>query len=251
MKFKIVYDNDVDTLRVRLGKNVISREQSYGLSQFLSKKDCIQTVKVSSINGSIFLKYIGDKRNVLKILANITRCDIKEVKPTNDEVITETNNRYINKILRKICTRYFFKFFMPLPIRLVRILYEAAPYLASGFDSLRHLRLDVDLLDATSIFVTLTQGMYAPAGSIVFLLGLSEILEEYTIEKTKHSLEKSLMLNINKVWVETESGEEIAGMIFERHNLLSDIFVKIGVDPETAREDACKIEHDLSEETFE
>ena len=49
----------------------------------------------------------------------------------------------------------------------------------------------------------------------------------------------------------TESGEEIARMIYERHNLLTDIFVRIGVDPETAREDACKVEHDLSEETFE
>ena len=48
----------------------------------------------------------------------------------------------------------------------------------------------------------------------------------------------------------TDSGEEIAEMIFERHNLLTDIFVKIGVDPETAREDACKIEHDLSDETY-
>ena len=49
----------------------------------------------------------------------------------------------------------------------------------------------------------------------------------------------------------TESGEEIANMIYERHNLLTDIFVRIGVDPETARDDACKVEHDLSEETFE
>ena len=48
----------------------------------------------------------------------------------------------------------------------------------------------------------------------------------------------------------TDSGEEIAEMIFERHNLLTDIFVKIGVDPETAREDACKIEHDISPESF-
>ena len=66
MKFKIVYDNNLDTLRVRLGKNVISKEQSYGLSQFLSKKDNIQTVKVSSINGSIYIKYEGNKKNVLK-----------------------------------------------------------------------------------------------------------------------------------------------------------------------------------------
>ena len=209
MKFKIVYDNNVDTLRVRLGKNVITKEQSYGISQYLSNKDPIQTVKVSSINGSIYVKYTGNKKDILNILANIKRSDIKEVEPTNDELVNETNNRYINKIIKKIVTRYFFKFFMPLPIRVVRILYESAPYLIKGFDSLIHLRLDVDLLDATSIFVTLTQGMFAPAGSIVFLLGLSEILEEYTIEKTKHSLEKSLMLNINKVWIETETGEEI------------------------------------------
>lgn len=209
MKFKIVYDNNEDILRVRLGKNVITKEQGYGLSHFLSKKDSIQTVKVSSINGSIYIKYTGNKKSILKTLANITRSDIKEVEPTNDDLINETNNRYINKILRKIGTRYFFKFFMPLPIRVARILYESVPYLASGLDSLRHLRLDVDLLDASSIFVTLSQGMYGPAGSIVFLLGLSEILEEYTIEKTKHSLEKSLMLNINKVWIETETGEEL------------------------------------------
>ena len=49
----------------------------------------------------------------------------------------------------------------------------------------------------------------------------------------------------------TESGEEIARMIYERHNLLTDIFVRIGVGPDTAREDACRVEHDLSEETFE
>ena len=71
------------------------------------------------------------------------------------------------------------------------------------------MRIDVDLLDATSLAVTLSQGMFGPAGSIVFLLGLSEILEEYTIEKTKHSLENSLMLNINKVWIETETNEEV------------------------------------------
>ena len=49
----------------------------------------------------------------------------------------------------------------------------------------------------------------------------------------------------------TESGEEIASMIFERHKLLTDLFVRLGVNPETARDDACKVEHDLSEETFE
>lgn len=209
MKFKIVYDNNRDILRVRLGKNIITKEQGYGLSQFLSNKDLIQTVKVSHINGSIYIKYNGDKKSILKILANIKRSDIKEVEPNNDELINETNNRYINKIIKKVLTRYFCMFFLPKPLAVIRIIYESTPYLIKGAQSLMNLSLDVDLLDATSLAVTISQGMFGPAGSIVFLLGLSEILEEYTIEKTKHSLEKSLMLNINKVWIETETGEEI------------------------------------------
>lgn len=96
-----------------------------------------------------------------------------------------------------------------MPLNKIKILYDSIPYLVKGIDSLVHFRIDVDLLDATALGVTLSQSMFGPAGSIVFLLGLSEILEEYTIEKTKHSLENSLMLNINKVWIETETGEEV------------------------------------------
>ena len=63
---------------------------------------------------------------------------------------------------------------------MAKIVYEGLPFMIKGLDSLIHLRLDVDLLDATSIAVTLSQGMFGPAGSIVFLLGLSEILEDLT-----------------------------------------------------------------------
>lgn len=208
MKFKIVYDRD-NLLRVRLGKNVFTPEQGYGLSRLLSEKEGIQTVKVSSVNGSIFIKYACEKLQVLKILANIKRSDLVEAEPTPDELSNETDSRYINKIIKKVATRYLCKAFLPLPLHLVKIGYEALPFVVKGLDSLVHLRLDVDLLDATSIAVTLSQGMFGPAGSIVFLLGLSEILEDYTIEKTKHTLEKSLMLNINKVWIKTEDDAEV------------------------------------------
>lgn len=208
MKFKIVYDRK-DLIRVRLGKNAFTPEQGYGLSRLLSQKEGIQTVKVSSANGSIFIKYSCDKLQVLKHLANIKKSDLFEAEPTPDELSNETDSRYINKIIKKVATRFLCKAFLPLPLHVVKIAYESLPYLAKGLDSLVHLRLDVDLLDASSIAVTLSQGMFGPAGSIVFLLGLSEILEDYTIEKTKHTLEKSLMLNINKVWIKTEDDAEI------------------------------------------
>jgi len=208
MKFKIVYDKK-DLIRVRLGRNAFTPEQGYGLSRLLSQKEGIQTVKVSSANGSIFIKYACDKLQVLKYLANIKKSDLVEAEPTPDELSNETDSRYINKIIKKVATRFLCKAFLPLPLHIIKIAYESFPFLVKGLDSLIHLRLDVDLLDATSIAVTLSQGMFGPAGSIVFLLGLSEILEDYTIEKTKHTLEKSLMLNINKVWIKTEEGTEI------------------------------------------
>ncbi len=208
MKFKIVYDKD-DLIRVRLGKNAFTTEQGYGLSRLLSEKEGIQTVKVSSVNGSIFIKYACEKLQVLKYLANIKKSDLVEAEPTPDELSNETDSRYINKIVKKVATRFLCKAFLPLPLHIVKIAYEALPFVVKGLDSLVHLRLDVDLLDATSIAVTLSQGMFGPAGSIVFLLGLSEILEDYTIEKTKHTLEKSLMLNINKVWIKTEDDAEV------------------------------------------
>ena len=208
MEFKIVLDRG-NILRVRAGKNAFTKEQGYGLTRFLSEKKGIKTVKVSSVNGSIYLKYTCTKSQVINYLSNIKRSDLFEAEPTQEELSRETDSRYINKIIKKVAIRFGCKLFLPLPLHVVKIAYESIPYLVKGFDSLTHLRLDVDLLDATSIFVTFTQGMFGPAGSIVFLLGLSEILEDYTIEKTKHSLENSLMLNINKVWIKTEEGEEV------------------------------------------
>ena len=208
MKFKIVYDRN-DILRVRLGKNAFTPEQGYGLSRLLSEKEGIEAVKVSSVNGSIFLKYTCKKLQALKYLANIKKSDLFEAEPTPDDLSNETDSRYISKIVKKVATRYLCKAFLPLPLHVAKIVYEGLPFMIKGLDSLIHLRLDVDLLDATSVAVTLSQGMFGPAGSIVFLLGLSEILEDYTIEKTKHSLENSLMLNINKVWIKTEEGTEV------------------------------------------
>ena len=208
MKFKIVYDKN-NILRVRAGKNAFTQKQGYGIARLLTSKKGIKTVKVSSVNGSIYIEYTTKKVKILKYLANLKKSDLFEAEPTQEEISRETDGRYINKILKKIATRYLAKMLLPLPLQVAKIVYEGLPYMAAGLDSLIHLRLDVDLLDATSVFVTLSQGMFGPAGSIVFLLGLSEILEDYTIEKTKHSLENSLMLNINKVWIKTENGEEV------------------------------------------
>lgn len=209
MKYKIVYDNNKDILRVRAGRYAFTEPEGYGIARMLTSKKGVDAVKVSSRNGSIYIKYSCNKLQLLKFISKIKKSDLFEAEPTTDEIARETNNKYINKIIKKIAFRYLPKLLLPQPIIVAKVIYESLPFLKKGLISLVNLRLDVDLLDATSLFVTISQGMFGPAGSIVFLLGLSEILEDYTIEKTKHSLQNSLMLNINKVWIETENGEEI------------------------------------------
>ena len=208
MKFRIVYDNNEDILRVRIGKGVITRKEGYGLSELLSKNENFKEVRVSSTNGSIYIKYDGDKQEIIRALLSIKSSDLYEMEAKQDEIIRETNNKYINRIIRKVAFKYLSSFLLPQPINAIKIMYDSLPYLKKGFNSLINMRIDVDLLDATSLAVTLGKRMFSTAGSISFLIGISEILEEYTIEKTKHSLESSLMININKVWIESDEGIE-------------------------------------------
>ena len=105
MKFKIVYDRG-NILRVRAGKNAFTKEQGYGLTRFLSEKKGIKTVKVSSVNGSIYLKYNCKKTQVINYLSNIKRSDLFEAEPTQEELSRETDSRYINKIIKKVAIRF-------------------------------------------------------------------------------------------------------------------------------------------------
>lgn len=208
MKFKIVYDNNKDILRARIGKQVITKKEGYGLSELLSKNNNFKKVQVSSTNGSIYIQYKGNKKQVIETLQSIRYSDLYETEPTQDEITAETNRKYINKIIKKVAFKIFSTFILPQPINRAKIIYDSLPYIKNGLKSLVNMKMNVDLLDATSLSVTLNKKLYSTAGSISFLIGISEILEEYTIEKTKHSLENSLMININKVWIENEDGEE-------------------------------------------
>ncbi len=209
MKFKIVFDNNKDTLRVRAGKYAFTEKEGYGIAQLLSENKNIKKVKVSYTNGSIYVKYSKNKNQVLKAIQTIKKEDLFEADPTEYEIDANINRKYINKIIYKIAKRYFSMLILPVPIGKIIIIKNSIPYMYNGIKSLLNFRLDVDLLDATAITMTLLKGTIQSAGSITFLLGLTDILEEYTIEKTKHSLENSLMININKVWIKTDTGEEI------------------------------------------
>lgn len=115
----------------------------------------------------------------------------------------DINDQYIGKFTAIIARRYASKWFLPLPlpVRNVLTIYHTIRYVKEGLNSLVHKRIDVPVLDATRISVSLLSGQWGTACNIMFLLNISSLLEDYTKKTTSLKLKETLSVNIDKVWV--------------------------------------------------
>ena len=143
---------------------------------------------------------ISKKAEILHILDKISQADLYEGKATDNISLAEISNDFFFRLSKHVLKRYLFKIILPIPFRKVRMLYHAAHYLHHGLDSLTSFRADVALLDGTAIAASLITRNYKSVGSMMFLLSISDMLEDYTMQKTKSTLKSSLALNIDSVW---------------------------------------------------
>ncbi len=210
MKFKVMYDNG-SRIRVRSGQWAFTKEEGYGLASLLLNQSFIHEVYTSHRNGSITVYYDGDEENkqkIFDILKSITLDDLFEAEPTQIQVSKEITDDFYLKLSKMIFNRIGYRLFLPMPIRNALTIYHAAKYIWEGLDSLTAFRCDVALLDGAAVAGALLHKQYKPAGSMMFLLSISDALEDYTIQKAKSTLKDSLALNIDTVWVVGEDGEE-------------------------------------------
>ena len=221
MIYDIVYDKGT-RLRVRAGKEAFTKKETYSLSENLLGYDFIDEVKISHRNGSILILYndANKRTEILHILDKISQADLYEGKPTDEISLSEISNDFFLKLSKHILKRYLFKIILPIPLRKVRMLYHAIPYLYRGLDSLTSFRPDVALLDGTAIAASLLTHNHKSVGSMMFLLSISDMLEDYTMQKTKSTLKSSLALNIDSVWLVEEDDE---GNQIEKQFPLSEI----------------------------
>jgi heavy metal translocating P-type ATPase len=212
MIYDIVYDKGT-RLRVRAGKYAFTKEETYGLSETLLEYEFIDEVHISHRNGSILIFYndLSKKSEILGILDKISQEDLYETSPSGKISLTEISNDFTIKMAKHVIKRYLFKIILPIPLRKARMFYNAAKYIWDGFDSLTSFRADVALLDGTAIAASLLTKNYKSVGSMMFLLSISDMLEDYTMQKTKSTLKQSLALNIDSVWLveEDDEGNEI------------------------------------------
>ena len=198
-------------LRVRAGQWAFTKEEGYGLASLLLQQDFIYEVFTSHRNGSITIYYEEspeNKHKIFDILNGITIDDLFEAEPTQTQVSKEITDDFYLKLSKMIGRRLLGRWFLPLPIKNMLTIYHAASYIWDGLDSLTDFRVDVALLDGAAVTGALLQGQYQPASSMMFLLSISDALEDYTVQKAKSTLKDSLALNIDTVWVVGDDGEE-------------------------------------------
>ena len=210
MKYQVMYDNG-SRLRVRSGQWAFTKREGYGLASLLLNQSFVKEVFTSHRNGSILIYYDGDiesKQKIFNILDSITLDDLFEAEPTQAQSSREITDEFYLKLSKMIVHRFIYRIFLPIPIRNALTIYNALEYIWEGLDSLTDFRIDVALLDGAAVTGALLQKQYKPASSMMFLLSISDALEDYTLQKAKSTLKDSLALNIDTVWVVGEDGEE-------------------------------------------
>ena len=211
MKYEVMHDSE-SRLRVRAGQWAFTKEEGYGIASLIYKEDFVQEVFTSHRNGSILIYYCGgakSKEKIFEILNGITMDDLVEAEPTQSQISREINDDFYLKLTKMISRRLLGKILLPIPFKNILTLYHASAYIWHGLDSLTDFRMDVDLLDGAAITGALLQKQFQSASSMMFLISISDALEEYTVQKVKSTLKESLALNIDTVWTINDDGEEI------------------------------------------
>ena len=177
------------------------------LEAYLNGQDMIQKATVYERTGDVVLTYRGSRKDAAALLAAY-RFDNEEL----EVLVTSRDSRKINqeyqeKMVSLVAGRMFRKVFLPAPIAAAYTVWRSIAFIWKGVRCLLHRKLEVEVLDALSITASLLRGDYSTAGSVMFLLTVGSLLEEWTRKKSLDDLARSMALNVDKVWVRTPQGE--------------------------------------------
>ena len=176
-------------------------EQADTLEYYLSNNKLVTSVKVRERLQDATISYIGSREDIIKLLTSFkyNNVEVPEVYLQNSG--RELNREYWDKLVNKVFLYGANKIFLPNPIRECITLTKSVKYLWNGVRTLASRKIEVPVLDATAIGVSVARNNMNTAGSIMFLLGIGEILEEWTHKKSVDDLARSMSLNVGKVWL--------------------------------------------------
>ena len=208
MKFAIKHECR-GRMRVQAAQVRMTLEQADMLEAWLQGLPQVERASVHERTRCAVIEYTGSRQALLERLSAFSYQDraLGELRQVPSS--RALNRAYEEKLVGMLICKAVRSLFFPAPLRAAYAIVKAAPYLFRALGCLLKGRLHVEVLDGVSIFVSLLRRDFSTASSVMFLLGLGELLEEWTHKKSVDDLARSMSLNIDRVWLKTEDGEEL------------------------------------------
>ena len=193
-------------MRVHMNQSRMTMEQADQLEYYLSRIEGVADASVNDRTCNAVILFHCDRET---IIAALSAFDYAEADPAPEDTGRATMHEYEDRLVLHVLRRAVSRFLLPFNIRRVITAIHSLKFIIPGIKSLLSGKIEVSVLDATSITVSLIRGDFDTSGSVMFLLGLSEILEEWTRRKSVDDLARSMSLNVDKVWLVTADGAEV------------------------------------------
>ena len=194
-------------LRVRMKQYRMTLEQADLLEAYLQNQPGVLNAAVHERTCCAVIRYIGDRENIIRAIAqfNYTAPSVTALAPTHSG--RALNREYQEKLVGRVITKFACTLFLPAPLQIARTIWLSLPFLGRGLKRLIHREMKVELLDALSIGVSMVRRDFSTAGSVMFLLDIGELLEEWTHKKSVDDLARCMPLNVKRVWLKTDDAE--------------------------------------------
>lgn len=206
MKFVIKHEIK-GRMRIHVSQYRMSYEQADTLLYFLHSNKYVTFAKVYERTGDAVISYVGDRIEMIRTLQQFSYEKVDVPAGVVENSGRELNAKYQEKLIGKIVCRYAGRMFLPYPLRACVTTVKSVKYLWKGLQCLWHRKIEVPVLDATAIGVSIFRNDIETAGSVMFLLGIGELLEEWTHKKSVDDLARTMSLNVGKVWLKRENQE--------------------------------------------
>lgn len=211
MKCQILHESK-GRIRVHLVQKTMSFHEADVLTYYIKAVTGVMDVKVYDRTCDAVIRYTGDRRAVVQALGQFTYQDKGICALVPEHTGRAIAREFEDKMIKCVLTRIGRRFLMPLPLRTGLSIFSAIRYLCMGLRSLFAGRIDVAVLDATAIAVSVLRRDFRTAGMTMFLLKIGSILEEWTHKKSVDDLARTMSLNIDKVWLKVNGQEVLVPM---------------------------------------
>lgn len=206
MRATIVHESR-GRMRLRLRQKNMTIRQADLLETWLKGQPWTREAVVHERTCCVIVTYTGDREAVLSALGAFTWAGAESSVTLPDHSTRALNREFQEKLVGKVAVKAAAALFLPAPLRIARIVWHMIPFLHRGLRCLGHRQIKVEMLDALSIGISVCRRDFGTAGTVMFLLEIGELLEDWTRKKSVADLAESLSLHVDRVWLKTEAGE--------------------------------------------